>query len=270
MAETPDRLSGMNVLIVDDVDSVREVIREMLEMEGATVVEACTAHEALELTDTLMFDVVLTDLGLPDVSGEAVIAGVRSLAGGRIPVAVVSGADPEALARAAELGADRIFRKPVDREDLIRYVASKRQLAVVGIAREGSAEADMTVLIIEDDHDMRALLRDVLEREGYRVIGRKDGVHLPALVESERFDVAIVDKELPGPSGLELVSFLQERLPAVPVILVTAFGGPDIENEATRRGAYSYVEKPFRVATILDALAAVSTRHRKEDPGPPA
>jgi DNA-binding NtrC family response regulator len=117
---------------------------------------------------------------------------------------------------------------------------------------------------------MRALLRDVLEREGYRVIGRKDGVHLPALVESERFDVAIVDKELPGPSGLELVSFLQERLPAVPVILVTAFGGPDIENEATRRGAYSYVEKPFRVATILDALAAVSTRHRKEDPGPPA
>jgi DNA-binding NtrC family response regulator len=128
----------------------------------------------------------------------------------------------------------------------------------------------MTVLIIEDDHDMRALLRDVLEREGHRVIGRKDGMHLPTLVETESFDVAIVDKELPGPSGLELLSFLQKQLPAVPVILITAFGGPDIKNEAARRGAYSYVEKPFRVATILDTVATVSTRRRKEDPGPPA
>jgi DNA-binding NtrC family response regulator len=128
----------------------------------------------------------------------------------------------------------------------------------------------MTVLIIEDDYDMRILLRDVLEREGHRVIGRKDGIHLPALVESEPFDVAIVDKELPGPSGLDLLSFLRRRLPAVPVILVTAFGGPDVKNEAVRRGAYRYVEKPFRVATILETLALVSAGQGTQDPGPRA
>jgi DNA-binding NtrC family response regulator len=108
----------------------------------------------------------------------------------------------------------------------------------------------------------------VLEHAGYRVIGRKDGIHLPALVEREQFDAVIVDKELRGPDGLELLSFLQKRLPSVPVILVTAFGGPAVKHEAERRGAYSYLEKPFRVSTILDTLATVSTRARGEEAGP--
>jgi DNA-binding NtrC family response regulator len=134
----------------------------------------------------------------------------------------------------------------------------------MGEQRTGS---DVTVLIVEDDSEMRALLREVLERAGYRVIGRRDGAALSALVETERFDVAILDKELPGPNGLDLLSFLRRRLPAVPVILVTAFGGPAVKHEAARRGASGYVEKPCRVDTILDTVAAVLTPSRGEEPG---
>lgn len=115
----------------------------------------------------------------------------------------------------------------------------------------------MTVLIIEDEADMRALLRDVLERERHRVIDRPDGTDLPQLVESEEFDVVILDKEMPGPNGVDLLAFLRQRCPTVPVIFVTAFGGPRVADEAMRRGAYSYLEKPFRMSTILDVLAAV-------------
>ncbi len=93
---------------------------------------------------------------------------------------------------------------------------------------------------------------------------------LSALVETERFNVAILDKELPGPNGLDLLSFLRQRLPEVPVILVTAFGGPDVQHEAARRGASGYVEKPFRVATLLDMLSTVLMPLRGGEPGPPA
>ncbi|MGH7306884.1 MAG: response regulator [Candidatus Rokuibacteriota bacterium] len=266
-----DQLAGMRLLVVDDDSSVRAILYEMLEARGATVVEAATAWRALELLAAREFDVVLTDLGLPDMPGEAVIAEARSVSGGRTPAAVVSGADARALASAIEAGAERAFKKPIDGDGLIRYLADKRKGAIaVGIAHDRPTESNVTVLVIEDDGDMRALLRDVLERAGYRVIGRQDGVHLPALVESEHFDAAIVDKELPGPNGLDLLSFLQKRLPAVPVILVTAFGGQTVEHEAVRRGAYSYVEKPFRVSTILDMLATVSACHRDEEPGSPA
>jgi DNA-binding NtrC family response regulator len=119
----------------------------------------------------------------------------------------------------------------------------------------------MIVLVIEDDGAMRALLRDAAERAGHRVIERPDGTDIEALVARESFDAVILDKEMPGPSGLDILSFLRTRLPAVPVILVTAFGGLAIAEEAARRGAYSYLEKPFRMATVLDTLAAISMYH---------
>ncbi|MBI2203372.1 MAG: response regulator [Candidatus Rokubacteria bacterium] len=119
----------------------------------------------------------------------------------------------------------------------------------------------MTVLIVEDNRAMRALLRDVLERAGHAVIDRQDGTDLPELVEHERFDVVVLDKEMPGPNGFELLPYLRGRLPAVPVILITAFGGPAAAAEAARRGAFSYLEKPFRVATILDTLDAIAVQN---------
>jgi CheY-like chemotaxis protein len=266
---TRHQLAGMQLLVVDDDDAVRAILCSMLEAHGATVVEAASARRALEHLAAQEFDVVLTDLELPDMSGESIIDEVRSVSGGRTPVAVISGADARALTNAIEAGAERAFKKPIDGAGLIRYLADKRNVAVTAwIAHERPIESIVTVLIIEDDGEMRALLRDVLEHAGYRVIGRKDGIHLPALVEREQFDAVIVDKELPGPDGLELLSFLQKRLPSVPVILVTAFGGPAVKHEAERRGAYSYLEKPFRVSTILDTLATVSTRARGEEAGP--
>lgn len=128
----------------------------------------------------------------------------------------------------------------------------------------------MRVLIVEDDEAMRKLLRDVLEREGHRVIERADGIDLPRFAERERFDAVVLDKEVPGANGLDLLSAFRARLPAVPVIFITAFGGPQIAEEAARRGAFSCLEKPFRVAEIVDTLAAVPIHHLGVEPGPEA
>lgn len=114
----------MRVLVVDDDADVRQVIRWMLEVEGAIVLDASSGLQALDLARTKSVDVALTDLGLPDMSGEAVISGLRALSGGRIPVAVVSGARLEVLAQAVEIGTDRAFTKPVNRGDLIQYLAA--------------------------------------------------------------------------------------------------------------------------------------------------
>lgn len=137
------------------------------------------------------------------------------------------------------------------------YLAARISNPIEPTPAAATTENRMTVLIIEDDAAMRALLRDVLERAGHRVIERPDGTGLPALVEQESFDAVVLDKEMPGPNGLDLLPMLRQRLPAVPVIFVTAFGGRPVAEEAARRGAFSYLEKPFRVDTILDTLAAV-------------
>ena len=112
----------------------------------------------------------------------------------------------------------------------------------------------VTVLVVEDDAEMRALLRAFLQHQGYRVIEAARGDRARLLVESERLDAAIVDKEIPGLNGLELLSLLHHRRPEVPVILITAFGGSSVAEEALRRGARCYLEKPFRVTKILEAV----------------
>ena len=99
-----------------------------------------------------------------------------------------------------------------------------------------------TVLVVDDDADMRKLLRDVLQPNGY--------------------DVVVLDKEMPGMSGLDVLTVLHRRRPGLPVIFVTAFGGPDVAAESLSRGALEYVEKPFRLRRIVDTIRRVTDGRR--------
>lgn len=127
----------------------------------------------------------------------------------------------------------------------------------------------LTVLVVEDDPEMRALLRDFLEEAGHRVIVQAAGEEAVAAAELERIDAVILDKEIPGTSGLDLLSFFRHRLPGIPVILITAFGGPRVADEAVRRGAARYLEKPFRVGELLGTVRALTARGESGDPAAP-
>jgi DNA-binding response OmpR family regulator len=119
------------------------------------------------------------------------------------------------------------------------------------------------VLVIDDDSTMRRLLRTFLTRAGYDVLEAPDGKSAVLTVECERVDLVILDKEMPGMNGLEVLSDLHRRFSSIPVIFVTAFGGSAVEDEARRRGARRYVEKPFRVGAIVEVVHSVLD-------GPPA
>jgi DNA-binding response OmpR family regulator len=255
MAGHGDRLSGVRLLLIEDSRPLRCAIRDLLEMEGATVIEAGTGHQALELARAQPFDLVLTDLGLPDMRGGEIIPQIRALLPGRTQIAVLSGAGTEHLAAALRAGADWAFAKPVEWDGLVRCLTGR---AADRRGRAADVAVPLTVLVVEDDQALRGLLRETLERAGHRVIDRADGAELPGLVARERCDVVVLDEQLPGVRGLDLLATLQAALPSVPVILATAFGGADTAVEARRRGARGYLEKPFRMAEMLDALAALT------------
>jgi DNA-binding response OmpR family regulator len=124
------------------------------------------------------------------------------------------------------------------------------------------------VLVVDDDAAMRALLRDWLEREGYRVLEEPSGERLLSAARVARFDVVILDKEMPEPGGFEVLSDFRRQRPETPVILITAFGGPRMAEEALRRGADRYIEKPFQLAAILAAVQEV-TRPEPTRAAPP-
>ena len=115
-----------------------------------------------------------------------------------------------------------------------------------------------TVLVVDDDPAMRALLRDWLEREGYRVVEEPSGERLLVAAGGMRFDVVILDKEMPEAGGFDVLPDFRQQCPATPVILITAFGGPRVAEEALRRGADRYLEKPFQLGAILEAVREIT------------
>jgi len=137
------------------------------------------------------------------------------------------------------------------------------------MAAEGPAKPDLQsrIMIVDDDAEMRALLRDVLERDGFLVHEHSAGDGLVPLLDDWMPDAIVLDKEMAGSSGLDLLPDIRRRHPHTAVVLVTAFGGSDVEAEALRLGAAYYMDKPFRVARLLEVLrAVVSQAPRLGDP----
>lgn len=116
------------------------------------------------------------------------------------------------------------------------------------------APGDLAILIVDDDLDMRAMLRDVLAGAGFRVEEAATTDELFALVPRVEPAAIILDHEMPGDWGLEVLPLLRERHPDIPVVVITAFGGPRLQAVAGQLGAAGYLDKPFRMARLLALL----------------
>lgn len=104
-------LGGWRILLVEDATDTRNALGVLLRAEGADVVSVATGREAAEAA---AFDVLLTDLGLPDIPGEVLILQVLGTAPNRPRVVVVTGYGEPHIARAREAGAKVILLKPVE------------------------------------------------------------------------------------------------------------------------------------------------------------
>jgi len=112
-------LRNARVLLVEDARDIREVFTLLLQAEGARVTATGTGREAVELAGREEFDVLLTDLGLPDIPGEIVIRHVVATARRRPWVVVVTGYDEPFMGRAREAGADVVLTKPIAWAELL-------------------------------------------------------------------------------------------------------------------------------------------------------
>ncbi|MBF0200730.1 MAG: sigma-54-dependent Fis family transcriptional regulator [Desulfamplus sp.] len=108
-----------------------------------------------------------------------------------------------------------------------------------------------TILVIDDDDQLRISFCKLLREEGYKVIGAPSGEVGMEIVQQNLLDLVILDMRLPGMNGMETFRIIKEIDSKLPVIIVTAFGTTDIAIEATKAGAYDYLLKPFDVPEML-------------------
>ncbi|MYI74035.1 MAG: sigma-54-dependent Fis family transcriptional regulator, partial [Acidobacteria bacterium] len=119
-----------------------------------------------------------------------------------------------------------------------------------------------SVLIVDDEEVMRDVLESLLVREGCRVRLAASGEEAIEAAEAESLDVAIVDVMLPDINGIEVLERLKGIDPELPVVMITAFGTAANTREAFKRGAFDFIEKPFKNDEVLVVLRNAVEQHR--------
>jgi LmbE family N-acetylglucosaminyl deacetylase/CheY-like chemotaxis protein len=114
------------------------------------------------------------------------------------------------------------------------------------------------ILLVEDDPDQAQLVRRWLEADGYAVEHAESGFAAAQLIESAaRWDAVVSDINIPGPDGVEVLRLVKERLPHVPVLLVTAHADFDVAVRALKFRADDFLSKPLKRDELSAKLAAL-------------
>ncbi|HEU4699032.1 MAG TPA: type II/IV secretion system protein [Gemmatimonadales bacterium] len=121
-----------------------------------------------------------------------------------------------------------------------------------------------TVLLVEDEEQLRRVMKDLLEREGYRVAEARDGIEALDQVDRHAPDIIMLDLNLPGLDGYGVLAQLRSRTSTrrIPVIVLTARGDEDNEVRVFELGADDFLAKPFRARALSARLEAVLHRRR--------
>ena len=115
-------LDGMRILVVEDAPDIRDVFTVLLQAEGADVVATGSGREAADLVANRRFDVVLSDIGLPDIPGDVLIRQILAASRGRTRVVAITGYGEPYVTRARQAGADVVFTKPVEWTRILDYL----------------------------------------------------------------------------------------------------------------------------------------------------
>jgi CheY-like chemotaxis protein len=209
---------GPCVLVVDDDPAQRDLLTRFLERQGFAVRSAADGQAGLALARATRPTAILLDVEMPRMDGWSMLHAVRSdptLA--ETPVIMVSVLNEEGLGHA--LGATDYVTKPVDWERLREIIGRLRPPG-----SEGGAHPPGPVLVVDDDADLRARLRTLLERGGLPVVEAADGQEALAAMDRHRPGLVLLDLTMPVMDGFAFLRALRARPDErdVPVVVLTA------------------------------------------------
>ena len=110
------------------------------------------------------------------------------------------------------------------------------------------------ILIVDDEPDTILILQDRLEMEGYEVVTATDGAEALELIDQDLPDLVLLDIQMPHLDGIETLTHIHEKYPGLLVLMLTAHGTIQRAVEATKRGAYDFLEKPFQPEHITQKV----------------
>ncbi len=242
------------ILFVDDEKTLVLATKNNLEGMGYEVVAKRDPIKALgvfkEQPDE--FDLVITDMTMPNMTGDRLASEIMKIRT-NTPIIVCTGhSDRMSENRAKEMGIRGYVMKPYLSSEIamtIRQVLDKR--------KEVKPIAEQRILVVDDEEQMRSLIRQILEGCGYEVSEAPDGNVALWLFKEKPSDLIITDLIMPKKEGLETIMELKKDVPDVKIIAISGGGHGDKRqylDMAKKMGADSTLAKPFEKEELLKAV----------------
>lgn len=258
------------IIIIEDDEEVGELLELLLRGEGHSVATAPDGNAALKLVGAgaIHPDIILTDYNLPNgMNGVGVLTALRKLLNGRVPGIILTGdISTEALAAIALEDCVQLS-KPVNAGELTNVVARLLPFRdpVDKAAAHENGEGTRLVYVVDDDADIRTSLRDVLEEDGKAVESFADAESFLAAYQAGNEACLLIDANLPGMSGIELLEGLRAKGDLLPAIVLTGGGDVAMALAAMRADALDFIEKPVVLDVLLESIdRALRQSHDRE------
>ncbi len=110
------------------------------------------------------------------------------------------------------------------------------------------------ILIVDDDEYLRQALQQLLELEDFKIVLAADGRETLELMRPGDYDLVLLDVKMPGPNGLDVLTALHARWPAIPIIMMSALVARNTVTDALQAGACDFILKPFNDELVLSAV----------------
>ena len=128
-----------------------------------------------------------------------------------------------------------------------------------------STTQSANILVVDDENSIRFFLEELLERDGHHVTAVDSGEAALAHIETEEFDLALIDLKLQGISGTKVLKALHKKWPDTVVIMLTGHGSLESAVEALRHGAHDYLFKPCKTIELRESIrVGLMNRHQQQ------
>ncbi|MBW3542247.1 MAG: PAS domain S-box protein [Planctomycetes bacterium] len=280
--EPPASVGGTRVLVVDDNETNRRILVEMLsgwEMPATPVGGVEEALRAIRAADAAgqPFQLVLADVNMPRIDGFTFAEKIKHdpQLGGTVIMMLTSGDRPGDVARCTEVGAAAYLMKPVKQSELFdAIVAALGAVApeAAGRAEDAPAAIEMPpleILLAEDSPANQKLAVGMLQRWGHRVTVANNGKQAVAAAGTSDFDLILMDVQMPEMDGLEATRVIRSAERAagrhVPIVAMTAHAMKGDRERCLAAGMDSYIAKPVRARRLQETIADVVGQCRCPD-----
>src|SRR5213594_2040653 len=251
-------LGGRRMLIVDDNETNRRILREMLAAEGINVDEASTAADGLAALRRTRYDLAILDVQMPDMDGFQLASQVRAdkkLARTKLLMLTSAGQRGDGE-RCRELGIRGYLTKPISRSDLLEALGtvlagSPEEAGTPDVVtRHTIAESrrSLRVLLAEDNPVNQQVAVAMLVKRGHEVHVSSNGREAVDAVRQRDYDVVLMDIQMPEMDGFEATQAIR-ALPKgkdLPIIGLTAHALSGERERCLSRGMSDYLAKPFK------------------------